>query len=384
MIRLDDISNLAGKRVLLRVDFNVPISHGKVTSDARLQAVVPTIEKLLNQGCIIILMSHLGRPKEGEFDPDYSLRLVGDYVSDLLRKPIQFVSQYLDGFVQTEQIALLENVRFNDGEKANDATLGKKLANLADLVVMDAFAVSHRAHASTHAVIQYAQKACAGPLLCEELAALECLLVTPKAPVVAIVGGAKVSTKLPILEFLQDKIDHLIVGGGIANTFLLADGHSVGASLCEPDLVGVARLIAEKIDLLPLVDVVVANEFSVDAAASVKSIDQVGASELILDAGPQTTAHYGRTIASAGTVLMNGPLGVFEFNQFAAGTTAVLDAIEASSGYSIAGGGDTVAAIEKCGNRNGLNYVSTAGGAFLEYLEGKQLPAIAALVAYGT
>lgn len=387
-LKMQDLE-LKDKRVLIREDFNVPLKDGRITSDVRLQAAIPTIKLALEKGARIILCSHLGRPKEGEYDPQFSLEPVRAYLSEVLGKPITLVTDYLKDTSATSalssgEIALLENVRFNVGEKDNDETLAKQLANLCDVFVHDAFGTAHRAQASTHGVAQYAKIACAGPLLAAELAALGKATQKPKNPVIAIVGGSKVSGKLELLENLADKVDHLIVGGGIANTFLLAAGYSIGQSLAEPELVDKAKRIIltmeEKGGKVPLpVDVVVGQKFSNDAPASVKPCTDIAASDMIFDFGPLSLTTLSELIAEAGTILWNGPLGVFEFDQFGEGTKALAQAIANSSAFSIAGGGDTLAAIEKYQVKEKVSYISTGGGAFLEFLEGKTLPAIAVL-----
>jgi phosphoglycerate kinase len=383
-LRMGDLS-LSGNRVLIREDFNVPIRDGTVVSDQRIRAALPTIEQALSAGAAVILMSHLGRPSEGGFDARYSLQPVADCLSALLGREIRLEENWLEGVsISPGEIVLCENVRFNAGEKENDEALAKKMAALCDIFVMDAFGTAHRAQASTEGVGRFAPTACAGPLLARELDALERALRDPKRPLLAIVGGAKVSSKLSVLEALLDRIDRLIVGGGIANTFIAAAGHEVGTSLYEPELVPEAqrliRMMHERGGSIPIpVDVLVAGSFSEDAEAQVRRVDEVGADEMILDIGPLTAAEYAEIIWGARTVLWNGPVGVFEFSNFAAGTRAVAQAIEKSSAYSIAGGGDTLAAIDQFGVAGGISYISTGGGAFLEYVEGKPLPAVAML-----
>ena len=381
MIDLD----LAGKRVLIRQDLNVPVKDGVVTSDLRIQASVPTVKAALEKGAAVILMSHLGRPTEGEYDEASSLKPVAERFTQLLGKPVTLVKDWLDGVaVNAGEVVLCENVRFNKGEKKNNEDLGKKLAALCDVFVMDAFGTAHRAEASTHAVAQFAPVACAGPLLAAELDALGKALEHPQRPLVAIVGGSKVSTKLTVLESLSTKVDQLIVGGGIANTFIAAAGYPVGKSLYEADLIDEAkRLMAAaqaKGGEIPVpVDVVCAKEFSDSAVATVKNVADVAEDDLILDIGPKTAQRYAEILATAGSIVWNGPVGVFEIDQFGEGTKAMSMAIANSPAFSIAGGGDTLAAIDKYGIADKVSYTSTGGGAFLEFLEGKELPAVAVL-----
>jgi len=376
--------DLSGKRVLIREDLNVPVAGGTVTSDARIRAAVPTIQAALDAGAAVMVMSHLGRPSEGEPDEKFSLQPVAKRLSDLLDRDVTLVEDWIDGVeVKTGEIVLLENVRFLDGEKACDAELAKKMAALCDIFVMDAFGTAHRAQASTYGVAQYAPVACAGPLLVAELEALAKAMQSPKRPFVAIVGGSKVSTKLTVLGALTEVVDCLIVGGGIANTFIAAAGHGVGKSLYEPDMLDTARdLAANKDDRAEIpvpTDVVVTEEFSADADATTKVVEVVAADEMILDIGPETSARFADIIASAGTIIWNGPVGVFEFDQFGSGTKALAEAIAASDAFSVAGGGDTLAAIDKYGVAENISYISTGGGAFLEFVEGKTLPAVAIL-----
>ena len=377
--------DLKGKRVLIREDLNVPVKDGKVTSDARIRAALPTIRKALDGGAAVMVMSHLGRPTEGEFDAEFSLAPVAEYLSGLLKRDVPLVADYLSGIaVKSGDVVLFENVRFNKGEKKNDDELGKKYAGLCDVYVMDAFGTAHRAEASTNAVAKYAPVACAGPLLAAELEALEKAMAKPARPLVAIIGGSKVSTKLTILEALTSKVDQLIVGGGIANNFLKAAGFPVGKSLYEPDLVDEAkRLMQEaknKGGEIPLpVDVVVAKEFAETSPATVKAAKDVTDDEMILDVGPKTAALYAEILKKAGTIVWNGPVGVFEMAPFAKGTEALCKAVAQSRAFSIAGGGDTLAAIDKFGVEKDVSYLSTGGGAFLEFLEGKILPAVAIL-----
>ena len=384
MLEMTDL-DLGGQRVLIREDLNVPVEDGKVSSDARLLAALPTIRHALAAGAAVILLSHRGRPVEGETDPGLSLAPVAARLAGLLGHPVRLQRDWLDGFeIDPGEVVLCDNVRFNAGEKANDPTLAKQLAALCDVFVMDAFGTAHRAHASTCGVAQFAPVACAGPLLVGELTALGKALAAPARPMIAIVGGSKVSTKLQVLDTLADLVDQLIVGGGIANTFIAAAGHAVGESLYEPDMIEAARKLAaadSRAELPVPGDVAVAKEFSKDAAAVIRPVDQVAADELILDIGPQTAERYARSIQTAGTVVWNGPLGVFEFEQFGEGTRRVAEAIAESSAFSIAGGGDTLAAVEKYGIAERVSYISTGGGAFLEFLEGKQLPAVAVLEA---
>lgn len=381
MVDLD----LAGKRVLIRQDLNVPVKNGKVTSDIRIQASVPTIEKALAAGAAVMLLSHLGRPVEGHYDESASLKPVAERLSELLGKPVRLEKNWLEGIdIAPGEVVLCENVRFNVGEEENSDELGKKMAALCDVFVMDAFGTAHRAQASTHSVAKFAPAVCAGPLLASELDALGKALETPAKPLVAIVGGSKVSTKLTVLKSLSEKVDQLIVGGGIANTFIAAAGFSVGKSLYEPDLIEEAqRLIADAkqagSDIPIPSDVVCAKEFSETAVATVKKVDEVEADDLILDIGPDTARNYAELVKSAGTIVWNGPVGVFEIEQFSRGTRILATAIAESSAFSIAGGGDTLAAIDKYGINDQISYTSTGGGAFLEFLEGKELPAVTIL-----
>jgi phosphoglycerate kinase len=372
--------DLKGKRVLIREDLNVPVKNGKISSDARIRAALPTIEAAVQAGAKVILMSHLGRPVEGEFDPQFSLAPVADHLAGLLGKPVTLVADWRGGIELADgDVALLENVRFNPGEKKDDEALARAYAGLCDVFVMDAFGTAHRAQASTHGVGKFAAIACAGPLLEGELTALEQALANPARPMVAIVGGSKVSTKLTVLETLSDKVDQLVVGGGIANTFLAASGVPVGKSLCEHDLVAAAQALLQKTHIPLPADVVTASEFSETADATLKRADEVGEDDMILDIGPVAAAEIADILQQAGTILWNGPVGVFEFEQFAAGTEAVSRAIADSPAFSLAGGGDTLAAIDKFGIADKVSYISTGGGAFLEYVEGKILPAVAML-----
>jgi phosphoglycerate kinase len=388
ILRMTDL-DLAGKRVLVRQDLNVPIADGEVASDQRIRASLPTIEQALEKGAAVIVMSHLGRPKEGEFSEADSLAPVARRLARLLGREVPLVRDWVGGVaVEPGQLVLLENCRMNVGEKADDPQLAKAYAALCDVFVMDAFGTAHRAQASTHGVIREAKLACGGPLLMAELDALGKALDDPARPLLAIVAGSKVSTKLELLSSLVGKVDQLIVGGGIANTFIAAMGHGVGRSLYEPDLVGTARQImdaakARGADVPVPVDVVVAPEFKADAPATVRPVGQVAEEEMILDIGPETAAQYAALVKAAGTVVWNGPVGVFEFDAFGKGTGTLARAIAGSDAFSIAGGGDTLAAVDKYGIADRLSYISTGGGAFLEFLEGKELPAVAALRARG-
>lgn len=374
--------DLAGKRVLIREDLNVPVKDGVVTSDARIRAALPTIQQALNAGAKVIVMSHLGRPIEGEFDQQFSLQPVANHLGKLMGSEVQVVSEWQEGVsLENGELALLENVRFNPGEKKDDETLAKAYAALCDVFVMDAFGTAHRAQASTHGVAKYVPVACAGPLLAGELDALEKALASPARPMVAIVGGSKVSTKLTVLESLSDKVDQLIVGGGIANTFLAAEGLPVGKSLCEHDLIPEAQKLMAKTNIPLPSDVVVGSEFSEEAEATLKSAATVSDGDMIFDIGPDTAQHLAEVLKSAGTIIWNGPVGVFEFDQFGEGTRVISQAIADSEAFSIAGGGDTLAAVDKYGIADKVSYISTGGGAFLEYVEGKVLPAVAVLEA---
>ena len=382
--KLTDI-NLDGKRALIRVDMNVPVKHGKLGDDTRIRASMPSIEHCLKHGAAVILMSHLGRPTEGEPRPEDSLAPVAQRLSELLGQPVPVITAWQDGIdIKPGQVVMLENVRLNRGEKKNLPELGQAYASLCDVFINDAFGTAHRAEASTHAVARFAPQACAGILLTAELEALGRALEAPARPLVAIVAGSKVSTKLTILESLADKVDQLIVGGGIANTFLLAEGHGIGKSLAESELVGEAKKVIAKIRAnggnVPLpTDVVVAPEFSENADDTLKLVDDVTKDDMILDIGPQSACRLAEIVAHAGTVVWNGPVGVFEFDQFSGGTQTLARAIADSDAFSIAGGGDTLAAIAKFGVTDRIGYISTGGGAFLEFLEGKELPAVAIL-----
>ena len=383
VIKMTDV-DLRGKRVLIREDLNVPIADGEVSSDARIRAALPTITAALASGAAVMLMSHLGRPVEGALDEKFSLQPVADRLSKLLDRQVLLKTDWIEGVdLSPGDLVLLENVRFLEGEKACDEVLAKKMAALCDVFVMDAFGTAHRAQASTYGVAEHAPIACAGPLLSSELEALSKAFDNPARPFVAIVGGSKVSTKLSVLDALTDIVDHLIVGGGIANTFIAAAGHGVGKSLYEPDMLDTARALArnkdDKADIPVPIDVVVANEFSSGASATNKAVEAIAIDELILDIGPDTIAQFSEILANAGTIIWNGPIGVFEFDQFGSGTKALAEAIAASPAFSVAGGGDTLAAIDKYGVADNISYISTGGGAFLEFVEGKTLPAVAIL-----
>lgn len=377
---------LAGQRVLIRQDLNVPINDGEITSDKRIRASVPTLQYALAAGAKVMVMSHLGRPTEGQPESESSLAPVAERLAELLGQPVRLVSDYLENPLSLEdgEIVLLENVRFNVGEKTDDESLGKRYAALCDVYAMDAFGTAHRAQASTHQVGLHAPVSCAGPLLAAELDALSAALENPQRPLLAIVGGSKVSTKLTVLESLAEKVDLLIVGGGIANNLIAAAGHPVGKSLYEPDLVSETSTLMRTAEArgasIPVpTDVVCADEFSTDAKATVRLTSEVESTDLILDIGPQTAESYASLIRAAGTIVWNGPVGVFEFDAFANGTRVLAEAVAESDAFSIAGGGDTLAAVEKYGIENKVSYISTGGGAFLEFLEGKVLPAVAML-----
>ena len=383
-LKMTDL-DLTDQRVLIREDLNVPMEKGEITSDERIMRVLPTLEKALKANARVMILSHWGRPKEGEYDAHYSLAPVSRVLSEKLNRDIPLVTDWLDGVdVAPGQAVLCENVRFHVGEKENDSVLAKRMAQCCDIFVMDAFATAHRAQASTTGVAEYAPMACAGPLLSAELNALGTALHDPKRPLVAVVGGSKVSSKIHVLDALVDKVDQLIVGGGIANTFLKAKGFPIGKSLYEPDWVESTQkllLKAQKAGVsIPLpCDVVVAKRLAPDAEAVIKAVDQVADDDCIFDVGPQTAATYPSLMAQAGTVVWNGPVGVFEMAAFSQGTEALGQAIAASQAYAIAGGGDTLAALEKFGISDQMSYISTGGGAFLEFLEGKTLPAVALL-----
>ena len=381
IIKMTDL-DLKGKRVLIREDLNVPVKDGKVTSDKRITASLPTIKHAMEAGAKVMVMSHLGRPTEGEFSEEDSLKPVAEHMSTLLGREVPLIKDWLDGVEVAEgEVVLCENVRFNKGEKKNDEALSKQMAALCDVYVMDAFGTAHRAQASTHGVGQFAPVACAGPLLAAELDALGKALKEPARPMVAIVAGSKVSTKLTVLESLSTVVDQLIVGGGIANTFIKSVGHDVGKSLCEDDLVETAQKLTAAAEArggsIPVpTDVVVGKEFNESTPATLKQVDEVAADDMIFDIGPDTAKMLGDILKNAGTIVWNGPVGVFEFDQFGDGTKAMAEAIAESSAFSIAGGGDTLAAVDKYGVEDKISYISTGGGAFLEFLEGKKLPAV--------
>ncbi|MEP7246412.1 MAG: phosphoglycerate kinase [Gammaproteobacteria bacterium] len=384
VLRMTD-TDLRGKRVLIREDLNVPVHAGAVTSDARIRAALPTIRYALDQHAKVFILSHLGRPEEGVYDEQFSLAPVAARLSELLGKSVPLRKDWVDGVdCPAGSAVLCENVRFNKGEKKDKEDLARKMAALCDVFVMDAFGTAHRAEASTHGVARFAKIACAGPLLVGELDALERSLEKPARPLVAIVGGSKVSTKLTVLESLLAKVDKLIVGGGIANTFLAATGVKVGKSLHEAEMLDVARKLLVQAKAkgteIPLpTDVVVGREFAATAHADVRDVSEVKSDEMILDIGPDTSEAFGKVLATAGTIIWNGPVGVFEFDQFGEGTRAIANAIARGKAFSLAGGGDTLAAIEKYGVEDGISYISTGGGAFLEFVEGKRLPAVAIL-----
>ena len=379
IIKMTDL-DLRGQRVLIREDLNVPIKDGAISSDARLRAALPTIKMALQLGAKVMVMSHLGRPQEGVYDEQFSLAPVADYLGAKLQCHVRLQKDWLHGVdINDGELVILENCRFNLGEKANDDALAKKMAALCDVYVNDAFGTAHRAQASTHGIAKFVKIACAGPLLVAELDALGKALDNPKRPFIAIVGGSKVSTKLTVLETLADKVDQLIVGGGIANTFLAASGCAIGKSLYEPNLVANAKALMEKTAIPLPTDVVTAKEFSETATATTQDAANVAADEMIMDVGPDTAIHLASIIKNAGTIIWNGPLGVFEFDQFGGGTEILSHAIAASSAFSIAGGGDTLAAVDKYNIADQVSYISTGGGAFLEFVEGKELPAVAIL-----
>lgn len=384
ILNMQDV-DLNNKRVMIREDFNVPIENGKITSDARIQAALPTIKYALEKNAKVILISHLGRPEEGEYQAEYSLAPIAAHLSILLNHPVKFIPNWLEGFdIQSGEVVLCENTRFEKGEKANDPQLAKKMAALCDVFVMDAFATAHRAECSTTGVAEFTPVACAGLLLSKELDALHHALENPARPLLAIIGGSKVSSKLWVLNNLITKVNQLIVGGGIANTFLAAKGFPIGKSLYEVNLIPeakniLARAEQQQVEILLPFDVVVADEFAADAQATVKSIRDVTEKDMILDVGPQTAHLYAAALEAAGTILWNGPVGVFEFAAFENGTKTLAQAIAVTHAFSIAGGGDTIAAIEKYNIADKISYISTGGGAFLEYVEGKELPAVKAL-----
>ena len=377
IIKMADL-DLAGKRVLIRADLNVPLKDGKVASDKRITATLPTIKLALEKGAKVMVTSHLGRPTEGEYNEEFSLKPVVEYMKGLLDVPVRLVKDYLDTPVEVNEneVVVLENCRFNKGEKKNDEALAKKYAALCDVFVMDAFGTAHRAQGTTYGAAEFAPIACAGPLLAAELDALGKAMDNPAHPMVAIVGGSKVSTKLTVLHSLSKIADLLIVGGGIANTFIAAQGNKVGKSLYENDLVDEATKIAKETKIPEVVDVVTGKEFSESAAAETKDVKDVLDDDMIFDLGPKTMEEICNTIKNAKTILWNGPVGVFEFDQFGAGTKAMAEAIAESEGFSVAGGGDTINAIQKYGVTDKISYISTGGGAFLEFVEGKKLPAV--------
>jgi len=376
VLKMTDL-DLDGKRVLIRQDLNVPIKNGEVTSDKRIVASLPTIMYAIKAGAKVMITSHLGRPTAGELDEKFSLEPVAKHLTELLGQPVTLEHNWLEGVeIESGEVVLCENVRFNEGEKENDEVLSKKMAALCDVCVQDAFGTAHRAHASTYGVAQYAPIACAGPLLIGELESLGKALDNPKRPMVAIVGGSKVSTKLTVLDALSKIVDQLVVGGGIANTFIAAQGHSVGQSLCEHDLIPTAQSLMEKCEIPIPVDVVCGKEFSEFAVAETKSSNSVASDDMIFDIGPNSTKELAEIMRNAGTIVWNGPVGVFEFNQFASGTMIVANAIAESDAFSIAGGGDTLAAVAKFNIEDKISYISTGGGAFLEFLEGKKLPVV--------
>ncbi|MEJ2478880.1 MAG: phosphoglycerate kinase [Acidihalobacter sp.] len=383
-LKMTDL-DLAGKRVLVRADLNVPLKDGRVTSDQRIRASLPTVEAALEAGAKVMLMSHLGRPEEGVYDDAASLAPVASHLGGLLGREVKVVKDYLDGVDLADgEVVVLENVRFNKGEKKDEEALAKRYAALCDVFVMDAFGTAHRAQASTHGVAKFAPVACAGPLLARELEALGKAMDNPARPMVAIVGGSKVSTKLTVLESLSKVVDQLIVGGGIANTFIAAAGHKVGKSLYEEELIDTCKQLSSEAhgrgaDIPVPVDVVCGKEFSESAVAELKPVADVADDDMIFDVGPQTSAQFAEILKNAGTIVWNGPVGVFEFDQFGEGTKALSLAIAESEAFSIAGGGDTLAAVDKYGIADRVSYISTGGGAFLEFLEGKTLPAVAVL-----
>lgn len=386
VLRMTDLV-LKGQRVMIREDLNVPLEDGVISSDARIRAALPTLVRARDAGARVIVLSHLGRPKEGQFAAEFSLSPVATRLSELLGSPVRLQQDWLNGVsCEPGEVVLCENVRFNSGEKKDDPELAQRMASLCDIFVMDAFGTAHRAEASTHGVARFAPVACAGPLLVAELEALDRALAQPARPMVAIVAGSKVSTKLQVLEALIDKVDQLIVGGGIANTFLAAAGYPVGKSLHEGEMLETARRLLARAEArgakIPLpIDVVVATEFSPTATAVTKSVEAVADNELILDIGPKTAEQLSAIVKQAGTILWNGPVGVFEFDAFENGTRTLAKSVAESSAYSLAGGGDTLAAIDKYGLASDISYISTGGGAFLEFVEGKTLPAVAALEA---
>ena len=383
IIKMSEL-NLTKKKLLIRVDLNVPLSEGKISSDKRIRAILPTLKLGIENKCSIILISHMGRPKEGQFDKQYSLKPVAEYLTQLIQKEVRFISGWEDGFDLIEgEIVLLENIRFSVGEKDNNDNLSKKLADLCDIFVMDAFGSAHRKHASIYGVIEFCETACAGPLLSKELDSISRIYSDSKSPIIAIVGGSKISTKLKIIKSLSNFVDYLILGGGIANTILKAQGKEIGKSLYEESMLGTAKKMIEKnakCQIMEISDVVVSKEINDSSkSAEIKDINSVSDDDLILDIGPKTSDAYEETIKKSSTLIWNGPVGVFEIDQFSIGTNRIAQAISQSDGYSIAGGGDTVSAIEKFGVTDGISYISTGGGAFLEFICDKTLPSIEAL-----
>tara|TARA_B100001564_G_scaffold55080_1_gene41859 strand:- start:2016 stop:3200 length:1185 start_codon:yes stop_codon:yes gene_type:complete len=387
MLKMNEI-DLSGKRVLIRVDLNVPMSNGIIENDSRIKATIPTIKLALQSNCSIILMSHMGRPREGIFEEDFSLNLVAENLSSALRREVRFISNWDNNFdINNGDIVLMENVRFLKGEKNNDPDLSKKMGELCDIFVMDAFASAHRSHASTCGVIEFAKIACIGPLFSYELESLQRIFSNPKRPLLAIVGGSKISTKLEVITSLAKSVDYLILGGGIANTVLKAMGYEIGSSLYEESMLVTAKLLSEDTAnncVIPeIFDVLVARKFSVESKAILKNIEDVSKDDLILDIGPKTVKKYEAIIEKAATIIWNGPVGVFEFDEFSQGTKNITNAIMCSNGYSAAGGGDTIAAIDKFDAADGISYISTGGGAFLEFIENKTLPSAKALEIHG-
>ena len=387
MLKMNEI-DLSGRRVLIRVDLNVPMSNGIIENDSRIKATIPTIKLALQSNCSIILMSHMGRPKEGIFEENFSLNSVAENLSSALRREVRFISNWDKDFdINNGDIVLMENVRFLKGEKNNDPDLSKKMGEICDIFVMDAFASAHRSHASTCGVIEFAKIACIGPLFSYELESLQRIFSNPKRPLLAIVGGSKISTKLEVITSLAKSVDYLILGGGIANTVLKAVGYEIGASLYEESMLVTAKLLSEDTAnncVIPeIFDVLVARKFSVESKAILKNIEDVSKDDLILDIGPKTVKKYEAIIEKAATIIWNGPVGVFEFDEFSQGTKNITNAIMSSNGYSAAGGGDTIAAIDKFDAADGISYISTGGGAFLEFIENKTLPSAKALEIHG-
>jgi len=382
IIKMSEL-NLTKKKLLIRVDLNVPLSEGKISSDKRIRAILPTLKIGIENKCSIILVSHMGRPKEGRYDKQFSLKPVAEYLTQLIQKEIRFISEWLDGFDLIEgEIVLLENIRFSEGEKDNSENLSKKLAGLCDIFVMDAFGSAHRKHASTYGVIEFSETACAGPIMREEIDSISRIHTDSKNPIIAIVGGSKISTKLEVIKSLSNFVDYLILGGGIANTILKAQGKEVGRSLYEESMLGTAKKMIEansECQMMGISDVLVAKEINDDSKSEIKDINSVSSDDLILDIGPKTSDAYGEIIKKSSTVIWNGPVGVFEIDQFSHGTERIAQAISQCGGYSVAGGGDTVSAIEKFGVTDGISYISTGGGAFLEFICDKTLPSLEAL-----